>query len=514
MEAGQAGGQQREGMTLTDLTPMFVLEMANNHMGDVDHGLRIVRQFHEVTRAFPYTVAFKLQYRDLDTFIHPDYRGSTEAPYVKRFEETRLTQAEFMTLRDEIRKLGFLAICTPFDESSVDLVERHDYDIVKIGSCSFTDWPLLERIALADKPVIASCGGATLDDIDKVVSFFQHRGKDFALLHCVSEYPAAAENLQLNQIDLLRERYPGLVVGFSTHEEPGNTTAVQMAIAKGARILEKHVGLATEQFKLNAYSADPTQVRAWMTAAHEAVRAGGTVGARYQSSQSEQASLRSLRRGVFAGRTLQPGDAVDADSIFLAIPTVPGQLTANDLSKYTEYRLLSDVPERAPIMVEDVEANDHRAQVNEIIDNVKALLHQSGLAVPAMVDLEISHHYGIENFPQFGLTMLNIVNREYCKKLLILLPGQHHPTQYHERKEETFHVLFGDVDLKLGDNDQHLVAGDIATIERGESHAFGSRSGAVIEEISTTHSGADSFYDDPAITMNKNRKTFVTHWMG
>jgi sialic acid synthase SpsE/quercetin dioxygenase-like cupin family protein len=501
-------------MRLSDLTPMFVLEMANNHMGSLEHGLRIVREFREVTREFPYPVAFKLQYRHLDTFIHPDYRGSTEPHYVKRFEETRLTPAEFMTLRDEIRNLGFLAICTPFDEASVDLVERHEYDVVKIGSCSFTDWPLLERIALVDKPIIASCGGATLDDIDNVVSFFQHRGKDFALLHCVSEYPVVAENLHLHQIDLLKARYPELIVGFSTHEEPGNTTAVQMAIAKGAGILEKHVGLATERFKLNAYSATPDQVRAWMTAADEAIRVCGTVGERYQSSESEQASLRSLRRGVFAGRSLHRGDAIGEDSVFLAIPTVPGQLTANDLSKYTEFRLLSDLAERAPVLVENVEVSDHRAQVHEIIDNVKALLHKSGLAVPAMVDLEISHHYGIENFAEVGLTMLNIVNREYCKKLLILLPGQRHPSQYHERKEETFHVLFGDVDLNLGDNDQHLVAGDIATIERGESHAFGSRSGAVIEEISTTHSGADSFYTDPVITMNKNRKTFVTHWMG
>jgi mannose-6-phosphate isomerase-like protein (cupin superfamily) len=109
--------------------------------------------------------------------------------------------------------------------------------------------------------------------------------------------------------------------------------------------------------------------------------------------------------------------------------------------------------------------------------------------------------------------MLNIVNREYAKKLLILLPGQSHPTQYHERKEETFHVLYGELDLKLDENGRTLTAGDIATIERGVHHTFGSRSGAVIEEISTTHFGTDSFYVDPAITTNPNRKTFVTHWM-
>jgi len=75
---------------LRDVTPLFVLEMANNHMGSVDHGLDLIRAFKEVTRDFPFTFAFKLQYRHLDTFIHPAYRGSGEFRYVKRFEETRL----------------------------------------------------------------------------------------------------------------------------------------------------------------------------------------------------------------------------------------------------------------------------------------------------------------------------------------------------------------------------------------------------------------------------------------
>ncbi len=500
-------------MKLRDVTPLFVLEMANNHMGSLDHGVRLIRAFKEVTRDFPFTFAFKLQYRHLDTFIHPAYRGSSNFHYVKRFEETRLRPDDLKVLRDEIRAQGFLGICTPFDEASVDLIEEHDYDVVKIGSSSFTDWPLLERIALVDKPIIASCGGAGLDDIDRVVSFFQHRGKGFALLHCVSEYPVAADALQMNQIDLLRGRYPDILVGFSTHEDPSNTNAVRMAIAKGACILEKHVGLPAPEIKLNAYSANPEQVRAWLEAATEAVRSCGVTGERYSSSEDEQAGLHSLRRGVFAGRELQEGARLSVGDVLLAIPTVPGQLTANDLSKYTEYRLREPVASQAPILSSMVEATDHREQVYAIIEDVRQLLRSSGLAVPAMVDLEISHHYGLENFGEFGVTMLNIVNREYCKKLLILLPGQAHPEQYHERKEETFHVLYGEVDLRLGDSERVLATGDIATIERGVHHAFRSPAGAVIEEISTTHSGQDSFYVDPAITNNKDRKTFVTHWM-
>jgi len=501
-------------LRLSDVTPLFVFEVANNHMGSLDHGIRIIREFAEAVQGFPYHFAVKLQYRHLDSFIHPDYRGSTEFHYVKRFEDTRLTPEQFKTLRDEITAAGFLAMCTPFDERSVDLIEAHDYDIVKIGSCSFTDWPLLERVVAVDKPIIASTAGASLDEIDRVASFLEHRGKDFALLHCRAEYPVALEDLQLNQIDLLRSRYPGRIIGFSTHEDPANLDAVRMAVAKSAAILEKHVGVPTETIKLNTYSATPAQVRAWVAAADETLRACGAVGKRYPVSEREHDSLVGLRRGVFATRALQAGEMLRADDTFLAIPGQPGQLTANELSKYTSYTLRTDVAERGPVKAADVETVDHRGQVRDIIDQVKAVLRASGLAVPAMVDLEISHHFGLEHFAEHGVTMLNIVNREYAKKLLIVLAGQTNPEHYHERKEETFHVLYGEVDVTLDGAPRVVRAGDVLTVERGVRHAFGSGTGAVIEEISTTHYGPDSFYTDPNIPATGDRKTYVTHWMG
>jgi sialic acid synthase SpsE/quercetin dioxygenase-like cupin family protein len=500
-------------MKLDDVTPLFVLELANNHMGSVEHGKAAIRAFREVTQDLPYKFAFKLQYRQLETFIHPAYRGSAEYSYVKRFEETRLRSEEFKALRDAIRDAGFLAMCTPFDEASVDLIEEHDFDIVKIGSCSFTDWPLLERVVQVDKPIIASCAGTSLDDIDRVVSFFEHRRKDLGLMHCIAEYPAADDVLQLNQIDLLKQRYPDVLVGFSTHETPGNVRAVQLAVAKGAAILEKHVGLPANGVALNAYSATPDQVRAWVLAADEAIRSGGVNGERYVPSEIERSTLHSLRRGVFAQRPLTRGSVLAMDDLFLAIPAKPGQLTANDLSKYTTFTLRDDLDADEAVFETNVEATDNREHVHQIIDNVRELLRVSGLAVPAMVDLEISHHYGLQQFGDFGVTMLNIVNREYCKKMLILLPGQHHPAHFHKRKEETFHLLYGDLELTVEDEERALRAGDVATIERGQNHAFCTRSGAVIEEISTTHLGEDSFYLDPAIQGNGNRKTFVTHWM-
>ena len=110
--------------------------------------------------------------------------------------------------------------------------------------------------------------------------------------------------------------------------------------------------------------------------------------------------------------------------------------------------------------------------------------------------------------------MLTVVNRDYCKKLLVSLPGQKHPEQYHKQKEETFHVLYGTVEIELNGKIQTCHPGDVVTIEPETRHAFVSYDGAVIEEISSTHFVNDSFYTDESISLNENRKTILTHWMG
>ncbi len=496
----------------SDSKPLFIFEMANNHMGDVNHGLRIIKEFFKVSKNFNFIFAFKLQMRDIDTFIHPDYRKRMDIPYIKRFSETRLTPGEFKRLKNEIEKLGFISICTPFDEKSVDLIEKLQFDIIKIGSCSFTDWPLLEKIVQTDKPIIASTAGVSLSEIDSVTSFFQHRGKRFALMHCVGEYPTKNENLQLNQIDLLKYRYHGVPVGFSTHEDPENFIPVQLAIAKGARIFERHVGIKTEKFGLNAYSSTPEQIHKWLISAKQALTVCGTVGSRAKFGKKELADLRQFKRGVYAVKTIKKGNRIDKDNIFLAFPNLPNQLLANDLSKYISYIAKQDVHSGQPVLYANIERIDTRKKIYAIVIAVRKLLKESGIIVPNQVNLEISHHYGIDNFYKYGSVMFTIVNREYCKKLIIMLPHQKHPVQYHKKKEESFNVLYGDFNVYLDGGEKTCKPGDVVTIGRNVKHSFLSKTGGILEEISSTHYTEDSYYEDEAIKKNKNRKTLITYW--
>jgi sialic acid synthase SpsE len=356
--------------------PLFIFEMANNHMGDVTHGLKIIREFASVKEGFNFNFAFKLQLRDIDTFIHPDYQSRMDIKYVKRFSETRLSEEELKILIDEIKKYGFISICTGFDEKSIDLMESLDFDIFKIASCSFTDWPLLERIAQTDKPVIASSAGSSLDSMDAVVSFFQHRGKSFSLMHCVGEYPTYNENLQLNQIDLFINRYPDVTIGFSTHEDPDNMDPIKIAVAKGAVIFEKHVAVETEEYPKNDYSATPAQTRKWLDTANEAFDMCGTIGERSSFSDKELADLKQFKRGVFAARKIENGELITPDMIFYAFPNMENQILANDMSKYSEYRALKDIEKKEPVLLSSVTKTETRENTR------KGLFHCSGSKGP------------------------------------------------------------------------------------------------------------------------------------
>lgn len=496
--------------------PLFIFEMANNHQGSVEHGKRIIQEIGEICKQFDeFEFAFKFQYRDLDTFIHPAYKNRQDIKNVKRFQDTRLEMSQFEELLKEVRNYKFLSICTPFDETSVDNIVAQKYDYIKIASCSFTDWPLLEKIAKTGMPVIASAAGSSEEDICNVVSFFRNRNIDFSLMHCVAEYPTPNENLQMNQIDYLKNKFPNIRIGFSTHESPDNMLPIRIAIAKGARIFEKHVGVSTDTISLNGYSANPSQVMEWLTVARETINICGISNSRYVSTEKEQSDLAALKRGVFVREKLSTDQVLTEKDFYLAFPCQPRQLVASDLSKYNRIQInKADLKEDTPIMLSDVTIHNTSKNVLEIMKDLLILLKESKVVVPVGSVCEISHHYGIEKFRETGVAMIDCINREYCKKILAVLPKQSHPSHYHVKKEETFVILHGDLAITLNGTKKVLHKGDVMTVERGVNHSFSSETGCIFEEISTTHYLNDSYYEnDSSFVVPRKTKVRFTKEM-
>ena len=490
---------------------LFIFEMANSHQGSVEHGKDIIHEMGKIARKYNIKAAVKLQYRNLDTFIHPDYKGRKDVNHIPRFESTRLTYDQFTELVEAIRSEGMIAMSTPFDEDGVDWCMDQGLDIIKVASCSSLDWPLLEKIVATHKPVIISVGGKTISDIDKLYNYFTHKRCDFAFMHCIAEYPAPIERLQLDFIDKLRRRYPDNVIGYSGHEDPDDNVIPMMAIAKGAKILERHVGLPTETISLNAYSMNPDQADKWVKSALEAkeICKMKKETERY-ISQAEIDSLNSLMRGVYLKHDVKKGDVLNREDVFFAMPNHDKQMTSGEFFEGVvagkDYKANEELHETKPV----TDTNLARS----VIHDVKGMFYEANIYLGDTFEAELSHHYGMKHFRQFGAMIISIVNREYCKKLIAVLPGQQHPDHMHKVKEETFQLLYGDLEVVVDGEEREMKPGDIQTVLRGQKHSFSSRTGAVFEEISTTHVKNDSYYDDPVIAGKDlmERKTKVYKW--
>jgi sialic acid synthase SpsE/mannose-6-phosphate isomerase-like protein (cupin superfamily) len=496
-----------------DFNHLVVLDLANNHQGSVEHGRRIIEEVAAVTRAAGVRAALKFQFRELDSFIHPAHRSSSANKHIPRFLTTRLTAQDFASLTAEVRRQGLITMSTPFDEASVGLIEELGIEIVKIASCSATDWPLLERIADCNKPAIFSTGGLTLKEIDDLVSFFEHRRVHFAIMHCVAIYPTPDEHMQLRQVEVLRQRYPNHVIGFSTHERPDDTVPVLVAVAKGARMLERHVGLETDTIKLNAYSSTPAQLAAWLAAAQRALTLEGA-GVRPPATDEEKGSLMSLRRGVYARHPITPGSTLAESDVYFAMPCGEGQLSSSQFRPGIV--AVRPVEPDQPVCLDTVElphSPEHQVLFTTI-HTIKAMLNEARIVLNTEFEAEFSHHYGIRRFPEVGATIISCVNRSYCKKLVIQIPGQRHPSHYHKRKEETFQVLHGVLEVAIDGRRRTLQPGDTLLVQQGVWHEFWTETGVIFEEISTTHYNDDSFYEDKAINRmdRAQRKTVVNHW--
>lgn len=490
---------------------LFIFEMANSHQGSVEHGMDIIHEMSKIARKHNVRAAVKLQYRNLETFIHPDYKERTDVKHIPRFMSTRLNYEQFTQLVNAIREEGMVTMSTPFDEDGVDWCMDQGIDIIKVASCSALDWPLLTAIAATRKPVIISTGGKTLSDIDKIYNFFTHRGCEFAFLHCVAEYPAPMERLQLDFIDRLNKRYPEITIGYSGHEDPDDNIVPMLAVAKGARIMERHVGLPTETITLNAYSMNPEQADRWVQAVQNSKKicTMQKEGEKY-ISQEEIDSLNSLMRGVYVKRDVKEGEELGFGDVFFAMPCHEKQMTSGEfydgVVAHRDYKKNEELHETKPITNINIMRN--------VVHDAKGMLFEAGIALGKDFEVELSHHYGMQHFRQFGAIIISIVNREYCKKLIIVLPGQKHPMHSHRVKEETFQLLYGDLEVNIAGKEKTMKPGDIQTVLRGEKHSFTSQTGAIFEEVSTTHVRNDSYYEDPKIARLDplERKSILRKW--
>ncbi|MEP7007832.1 MAG: N-acetylneuraminate synthase family protein [Sphingomonas bacterium] len=291
--------------------------------------------------------AIKLQFRDVDSFIHRDFRDREDVRYIKKTLDTQMPWDHLRQMVEAVRAAGMVTMVTPFDEFSVDKCVEFGVDVLKIASSDMRDKTLLRKMASTGKPIIASSGGANVEHIDELVEFFATKNIPFALNHCVSLYPSDDSELELNQIDLLRARYPDIVIGLSTHEHRDWRDSIMIAYGKGARTFERHIDIDHEGVPVSAYCTKPEQADIWFKAFKKAQEmCGGSAKTKRVVPEKERRYLDALVRGVYAKRDLPAGHVLTDADVFHAVPLLKGQISTREFTsgEILKHAIGADLP--------------------------------------------------------------------------------------------------------------------------------------------------------------------------
>lgn len=232
--------------------PFLIADMSANHNGSLKQAYKII----DSAKKFGVD-AIKLQSFTPDTMTidikKNDFKiknGLWKGKYL--YDLYRKAQTPFIwhkNLFNYARKKNIICFSTPFDETSLELLESLDCPFYKIASFEMTDLLLLKKIAMTRKPIIISTGLANLSEIDKSIKTLKKYGtKHIIILYCVSSYPAKLEEFNLYNLLILKKRYK-TIVGLSDHST--NNFIANCSITLGASVIEKHIALPYQKVGLD-----------------------------------------------------------------------------------------------------------------------------------------------------------------------------------------------------------------------------------------------------------------------
>ena len=214
------------------------------------------------------------------------------------------------------KSIGIKIFSTPFDDTSVDFLEKLNCPIYKIASFEMTDLNLVKKISLTKKPIIISTGMANLNEISDTVKTARRNGaKDITLLYCVSNYPSKIDDFNLKNIEILKKKFK-CKIGISDHSKD-NRVAIA-AIASGAEVIEKHIALDNQKkgFDIN-FSLKGKEIKKLREDINVAYK---LLGKNFFYRNKSEDKSKIFRRSIFAIKNIKKGDKFSKNNIRVIRP--------------------------------------------------------------------------------------------------------------------------------------------------------------------------------------------------
>jgi len=290
--------------------PAIIAEVGMNHGGDKNLAWDMIRAAHENGADF-----IKLQTYSTERFFHPSLS------YFHSTKSMELSLDSTSELFEKSGKDGIQLFTTPFDPESADFIEGFSPKLYKIASMDNDNTPLIEHIARKGKPIVVSCGMANLQEISQILETVKKTGNEkLILLHCISDYPAKLETLNLEMITYLKNKF-NVPVGFSDHSI--GLHSAFMAISMGASMVEKHF---TTDRKLadrmpeadHDISIMPQELNQLTTFAKDASLMRGKAPRKITSGEEEGRT--AFRRGLYTRKAVKVGEKLSLENTVLLRP--------------------------------------------------------------------------------------------------------------------------------------------------------------------------------------------------
>ena len=337
------------GRKISTLDPPYVIaEMSANHNGNIDTAYKII----DMAKACG-ADAVKMQTYTPDTITmdikSPEFKidgGLWDGRYLyDLYGEAYTPWSWHKPLFEYSKKIGITIFSSPFDNTAVDLLEDLGIPAYKIASCEAIDLPLIKYVAQTGKPMIISTGMADVQEIQEAVEAAREGGCiELAILHCVSGYPAPAEDYNLRTLLDMRQKF-GLVTGLSDHTID-NTIAIA-SVALGASIIEKHVTLDRNGGGPDdSFSLEAKELEELCLNSKTAWESLGKID--YGLKSSEYNNIK-FRRSLYCIKDIKKGEVITKDHIKSIRPGFG--LAPKYLDKVLSSRATCDIVRGTPIVL-------------------------------------------------------------------------------------------------------------------------------------------------------------------
>ncbi len=303
----------------------FIADIAANHDGDLNRAIDLIYKAKEAgadAAKFQHfsakTIVSDKGFKNLDSSLL-SHQASWSKSVFDTYDSASISLKWTQKLVEACKKSNISFFTSPYSIELVDYIDKY-VPAYKIGSGDITWSHIIEHISKKNKPVILACGASNLNDIDRSLKIISKHNKNFSLLQCNTNYTASIENFRyvnLNVIDNLKKKYPGLILGLSDHT-PGNTTVLG-AISKGAKVIEKHfTDDTTRNGPDHKFSMDPNTWKEMVLRSRELESSLGDGIKKVEQNEKDTFVLQ--RRGIYVNSNLIKNDIILEDNLIYLRP--------------------------------------------------------------------------------------------------------------------------------------------------------------------------------------------------